>query len=43
MLAERASMCEAGNVEKLSVGAFIGRQIEPARAMHLKKPIEREA
>ena len=29
MLAERSSMYEAGSVEKLNVGAFVGSQIDP--------------
>ena len=43
MLAESASTCDAGIVEKLSVRACVGRQIKPARAMHLERPVEREA
>ena len=32
MLVERSSMCEAGSVDRLSVGAFVGFHVVPDRA-----------
>ena len=32
MIAEQCSLCEAGSIDGLSVGAIVGSQIEPAKA-----------